>query len=801
MPIQTPGLGNLARLAAIVTRTPTALITLLDDTREIHQARLVWPTDELPRERSLLAMALRSENTWVSEDLHTDARTERHPYRLEDPDARFFAVAPVRLDDMIVGGLCVRDTTARGLSVAEQSVLEAIALEVTQYLAPADVVSRDFLNALLDTLPDSVYFKNRRSQFLRISRSLATTFGLSDPADAVGKTDLDFFGAAHAHAAREDERRIVETGEPVVGKLEREGLLLGQERWVSTTKVPLRNQWGAIIGTLGLSRDVTLLKQYEDELAVARDAALESARVKSEFLANMSHEIRTPLNAVVGMSGLLLDTELDSEQRDFATTIRTSADLLLGVINDVLDISKMDAGRMQIETIDFDFTQIVEEAAELLADRAQSKGIELVTWMPEDVPRWLRGDPGRIRQVLVNLIGNAVKFTEEGEVLVRVSAEESAPGGRTLRVEVQDTGIGVPAEARDKLFAAFTQADGSMTRRYGGTGLGLAICRSLVQLMGGDIGFVGRSTGGTTFWFTLPLVPAASPVASAPRDLVSLEGARVLIVDDNATNREILRHQTAAWRMRHDSAISGPDAIARLRQAHAGGDPYALVILDMQMPDMDGMAVARAIKSDRALRGTRLVVLTSLAHHASDAELRAAGIAAYLTKPVKQSRLFDSLVIAMSDGDAPAQRRRSVAPASAVQENYRGVRVLLAEDNAVNQKVALRQLQKLGIEADAVGDGQEVLQSIVRTPYDVILMDCQMPNLDGYETTRRIRQDEARTPSRRRVHIIALTAHAMPGDREACLAAGMDDYVSKPMRLDELGQALSRARPRTAASQ
>jgi len=801
MPIQTPGLGNLARLAAIVTRTPTALITLLDDVREIHQARLVWPTDELPRERSLLPLALRSENTWVSEDLPADARVARHPYRLEDPDARFFAIAPVMLDDMIVGAVCVRDTSTRGLSPAEQRALEAIALEVTQYLAPADVVSRDFLNALLDTLPDSVYFKNRRSQFLRISRSLAASIGVGDPGDAIGKSDLDFFGAEHAHAAREDERRIVETGEAVIGKLEREAPLLGQKRWVSTTKVPLRNQWGAIIGTLGLSRDVTLLKQYEDELAVARDAALESARVKSEFLANMSHEIRTPLNAVVGMSGLLLDTELDSEQRDFATTIRTSADLLLGVINDVLDISKMDAGRMQIETIDFDFTQIVEEAAELLADRAQSKGIELATWMPEDVPRWLRGDPGRIRQVLVNLVGNAVKFTECGEVVVRVSAGDSASGKPTLRVEVQDTGIGIPPEARDKLFAAFTQADGSMTRRYGGTGLGLAICRSLTQLMGGDIGFTSRPGGGTTFWFTLPLVPASSPAAAVPRDLVSIEGARVLIVDDNATNREILRHQAAAWRMRHDSAVSGPDAIARLHQAHASGDPYAMVILDMQMPDMDGMAVARAIKSDPALRDTRLVVLTSLAHHASDAELREAGIAAYLTKPVKQSRLFDSLVTAMSDGDAPARRERTAAPASAVQENYRGVRVLLAEDNAVNQKVALRQLQKLGIEADAVGDGQEVLQSIVRTPYDVILMDCQMPNLDGYEATRRIRQDEARTPSRRRLHIIALTAHAMAGDREACLAAGMDDYVSKPMRLDELGQALSRARARTAPAQ
>jgi two-component system, sensor histidine kinase and response regulator len=661
---------------------------------------------------------------------------------------------------------------------------------------------RELLGALLDACPDAIYFKDRSSRMLKVSASMARRCGLADPADAVGKTDADFFGADHATEAFEDEQRIMRTGEPIISKMERENWLDGRERWVITTKMPLRDPSGAIVGTVGVSRDITELKEAEAALAVARDQALEASRLKSQFLANMSHEIRTPLNAVVGMAGLLIDTDLNAEQRDFAETTRTSADLLLGIINDILDFSKIEAGKMVIETVDFDLTQVVEETADLVADRAQNKGIELLTWIPPEVPRFLRGDPGRIRQVLANLLSNAVKFTEKGEVVVEVMIAQAAADAANLRIQVRDTGIGIPADALEQVFSAFTQADGSMTRRYGGTGLGLAICRQLITLMGGHIGVESEPGRGSTFWFSLPLEIQQGDAARRPPEPVSLEGVRVLIIDDNHTNREILQRQALAWRMRPDMATSGSEGLAALYRA-LPEEPYQLVILDMQMPDMDGVAVARAIKADPRLSLARVVILTSLGYHPDEGNLREIGVSSYLTKPVKQSRLFDALVNVMAESPTAT----AAPPPETVRQptrivdrrsgsRARALRVLVAEDNPINQKVALRQLIKLGVTADAVGDGEEVLAAIEQTPYDIILMDCQMPRLDGYEATRKIRQRERATPLKSRHHIIAMTAHALEGDREGCLAAGMDDYLSKPVRLEDLAKALDRFLPR-----
>ena len=661
---------------------------------------------------------------------------------------------------------------------------------------------RDLLRELMNNIPDNIYFKDAQSRFVKVGQALARKFGLRDPAEAVGKADYDFFTAEHAQAAYDDEQRIIRTGQPIIGKTEKETWPDGTETWVLTTKMPFRNKDGAIMGTFGISKDVTRLVLAERELAQARDAALESARLKSEFLANMSHEIRTPMNAITGMTGLLLDTPLTQEQHEFAETIRTSTDALLTIINDILDFSKIEAGKLAFEHIDFNLREAVESSVELLAPRAQGKGLELISWIDDDVPTLVRGDPGRIRQVLINLLGNAVKFTERGEVLVRVSSESETATHATIRLTVTDTGIGISQKSLPLIFQAFTQADGSTTRKYGGTGLGLAISKQLIELMNGHLGVESTLGKGSSFWFTLPFEKQSGDSAKLRRfDETSLQGVRVLVVDDNATNRKILQHQIIRWNMIGGSAASGPEALSLLRRAATNGQPYALVLLDMQMPEMDGLTLVQAIKSDPTLSATHLVMLTSVGHRLDPAALQETGLAACLVKPVKQSRLFDCLIDVWSGaakgaaGALPPQTDADYASDAGFIPPPRPVRVLVAEDNVVNQKLISRQLQKLGYSADAVANGFEVLEALERVPYEIILMDCQMPEMDGYEVSRRIRQNEAARRSSRShtVHIIALTANVLQGDRQRCLAAGMNDYIAKPVQMPTLYSALVRA--------
>ena len=657
---------------------------------------------------------------------------------------------------------------------------------------------RDLLRGLLDNIPDRIYFKDVNSKFIRCSASMALRLGLKQPNEIVGKNDFDFHPDEQAREFYADEQRIIVTGVPMIAKLERQTDTTGGEIWASVTKVPIFNQHGQVTGLIGISRDVTQLKQAEFALQQARDAALETARIKTQFLANMSHEIRTPMNAIVGMTGLLLDTRLNQEQRDFVNTVRDSTETLLGIINEILDFSKIEAGKFTLEVIDFELRDAIESTVEMLADHAQKKGLELACRIEHDVPNLVRGDPGRVRQVLANLLSNAVKFTEKGEVILRVEKVAEVDNHVTLSFNVRDTGIGIATEAMAQIFRPFTQADGSTTRRYGGTGLGLSISKQLVELMNGEIGASSEPYKGSTFWFRLPLQKQPQAIVQEtefdPVNAERLAGLKVLIVDDSATQRDILRHQLTRFKVGEIVEITGTEAVGALRAATASGRPFGLVVLDLELGEIDSLWLSQAISTDRSISPVRILAVTSLGRRLNPQRMQALGVAGCTGKPVRQSRLFECLVQVMgASGAIGIEQGPGDTQTSDRAAWVKSLRVLVAEDNIVNQRLVVRQLRKLGYTADAVASGREVWDSLQRVPYDVILLDCQMPELDGYEVTRRIRETEKASSAKSSPYIIALTANALYGDREKCLAAGMNDYLTKPLRLEDLEFSMQRA--------
>jgi two-component system, sensor histidine kinase and response regulator len=650
---------------------------------------------------------------------------------------------------------------------------------------------RRLLRKLIDTMPDYIYVKDSASRFLLANQGVAGLTGVGSPEELLGKTDFDFFPKEIAQSFFADEQEVIRSGVPLLNREEPNIDARGNRKWNLTSKVPLLDREGRPIGIMGIGRDITARKRAEEETRKAREIAEQANRAKSEFLANMSHEIRTPLNGIVGMTELALDTDLSSEQREYLETLKISADSLLEVISDVLDFSKVEAGKLDLLESDFALRDQLEETMKTLALRAAEKGLELLCEVSPGVPEYIRSDPARLRQVVINLVGNAIKFTHRGEVSLIV-----APGGtdgkdRILHFTVADTGIGIPADKQKSIFDPFMQADSSTTRNYGGTGLGLTISSRLVEMMGGRIWVDSEIGRGSKFHFTLRAGVASAPPhgKETPPQADILSGVKVLVVDDNPTNCRIVRDMLNAWGMKADSVESGELALDRLSAAQKAEDPYSLVLTDLHMPGLDGFTLIERLRDDSRIAVDSIMMISSGEHRGDAARCERLGVASYLTKPVRQSDMRSTITAVLSARLQHQPLPHVTAKARRADGGPgRPLRVLLVEDSPVNQHLASRLLEKRGHRVVVAATGVQALDAIRTSAFDLVLMDVQMPEMDGFDAVARIREMEKGTTIH--IPVIALTAHAMQGDRERCLAAGMDGYLSKPIHSEELDQIL-----------